>query len=97
MLTHIVMWRLKDSPDRAAHAQRIKSMLDALPAQIPQIRSLEVGINTVDDPQAADLVLVSTFNCADCLAAYVAHPAHQQVVAIVRTVVAERRVVDYLT
>ncbi len=98
MLKHIVMWRLKDEANgepKAANAIRMKEMLDALPAKIKEIRLLEVGINTVEDAQAADIVLVSEFNCPDCLAAYAAHPAHLEVVAFVRQVVAERRVVDY--
>jgi hypothetical protein len=99
MLKHIVMWRLKETTDPAeqqANARRMKELLEALPAQIKQIRQLEVGINTIPDGSAADVVLVSAFNCADCLAAYQAHPAHQEVVAFVRTVVSERRVIDYL-
>ncbi len=98
MIRHIVMWRLKDEAlgaDKAANAGKMKTMLEGLARQIPEIRRLEVGINTVEDEAAGDIVLVSEFNCEGCLATYQTHPAHQEVVAFVKQIAAERRVVDY--
>lgn len=94
MLKHIVMWRLKDE-NKDANAAEMKARLEALPAQIKEIRELEVGINEVDDPAAADVVLITAFNCGSCLETYQQHPAHQEVVAFIRGVVSDRTVVDY--
>jgi len=98
MIKHIVMWRLKESAggrSRDENALEIKKRLEALRDAVPGIRELEVGLNVKEAEAAADLVLVTAFDDAAALEAYQRHPAHQEVVAFVRTVVSERRVVDY--
>ncbi len=98
MIKHIVMWRLKEEAagvSRTENAARIKTELEALVGRIPEILELEVGINLKEDPAAADVVLVSTFNSLETLAAYAAHPDHQKVVPFIKEVVSDRSVVDY--
>jgi hypothetical protein len=100
MIKHIVLWKVKeeaDGLDRAGLAARIKADLEALAPVIPEIRSIEVGINELPGEQAADLALVAEFDDLDALDAYQRHPAHQQVVAFVRRAVTSRQVVDYTT
>ena len=99
MLKHIVMWRLKDEAlgmGKAALAQELKARLEALVGRVPSIRAFEVGVNVVAADTAADVVLVSAFDDLAGLQAYVEHPVHQEVVAFVKQVAAERRAVDYL-
>ena len=93
MIKHVVMWRLKE--DAGTAAETLKAMLEALPASIPEIRALEVGLNCKDSEFAADVVLVSAFDSLDALAAYVVHPEHVKVGAFLKEIVSERRVVDY--
>jgi quinol monooxygenase YgiN len=98
MIKHIVMWKIKqdNGPDEARQiAQKIKTDLEALRNVIPAIQHLEVGLNFARSDQAADVALYSEFENMDQLKAYAEHPAHQRVVAFVRDVVTERRVVDY--
>jgi len=57
-------------------------MLRALPAQIPELRRLEVGENVVPGPHAHEIALVADFDDLAGLAAYTAHPAHQAVTDI---------------
>jgi len=98
MLVHIVMWKLKrDEGDDVAHAHalKIKKDLEALRDVVPSIGKLVVGLNVIPSEQAADVALYSEFEHMDALNAYMTHPAHQEVVAFVRRVVSERRVVDY--
>ena len=100
MIKHVVMWRLRDSADGASrmdNANTLKAMLDALPASVPGIQSLEVGINAVEDESAADVVLVSAFADQAALDAYQKHPEHLKVAEFVKQVRTERRVVDYRT
>ena len=83
MIRHIVMFKLKNQTDEAENSrikEKIKSMLEALPAQIEVIRSMEVGINVVMSDRAFDLVLVSSFDSLEDLETYRVHPAHQEVV-----------------
>lgn len=98
MIKHVVMWRLKDDAGRNSKAENAKEMirrLEALPAVITEIRRLDVGLNVKDSERAMDVVLVSEFDSPEALATYSRHPAHQEVVAFIREVAAETRVVDY--
>jgi len=98
MIKHIVMWRLKEKARGAIkeeNARAMKARLEVLPAVIPEIRRLEVGLNIKDSERAADVVLYSEFDSPEALAAYIGHPAHQEVVAFVREIASETRVVDY--
>ncbi len=100
MLTHIVMWRLKERTEhgtRAENAAKIKEMLDALPAAIPQVKRLQVSARVVESSPETHLVLSSEFENEADLKTYAGHPRHQECVAFIKAVVEERRVVDYLT
>lgn len=98
MITHIVQWKVKDHAaalEKPEILEKLKSMLEALPEQIPEIISLKVGINQKPSDAASDIVLLSTFADWEALDGYQIHPAHQEVVAFVKEVVSERRVVDF--
>ena len=100
MIHHIVAWRLKDSAlenDKATNARLLKDKLEALPAQIPVLRRLEVGLDFSATENSSDVVLVTSFASKADLAAYQIHPAHKAVGLFVREVVAERRMIDYET
>ena len=94
MIKHIVMFRL-EGQGTAEGAARFKEAIEALPAQIPQLVSAEVGIN--DGPDAGNWTIVLTATCADYadLAAYAAHPAHLACVTIIKPLLAARACVDY--
>ena len=100
MIQHLVVWRLKDSAlgnDKATNARLLKDKLEALPAQIPVLRRLEVGLDFSATENSSDVVLVTAFATKADLAAYQIHPAHKAVGVFVREVVAERRMIDYET
>ena len=73
MLRHVVCQKFADKKD-AVEAAR---MLRALPEQVGSLISMEVGINELPSERAFDLVLIATFEDAEGLHAYDAHPAHQ--------------------
>lgn len=98
MITHIVQWKIQDEAlgmDKSELMTKLKADLEALPAVIEEITSLQVGLNEVESDAASDVVLISTFPDWDALKRYQIHPAHQEVVAFVREIVSERRVVDF--
>jgi len=100
IVKHIVMWRLKEptsGSSKEAVARSFKLRLEALPQVIPEIRYYEVGLNLKDSERAADVVLYSEFDSLEALASYSLHPAHLEVVELVREIAAESRVVDYET
>lgn len=98
MLKHIVMWKLKDEAEgatKAENAKKMQQMLEALPAKIPGVLALEVGLNVLDGPTASDVCLYSEFPSLEVMLAYQEHPEHQKCVAFIKGVVSERRAVDY--
>ena len=98
MLTHVVMWKLKESAlgmDKAALAQELKKRLMGLVGVVPEIRDFSVGLNVLPAETASDVVLVSGFDDLAALERYVKHPQHQEVVSFVKQVITERRAVDF--
>ena len=96
-LRHIVLWKLaaEDADTRALHAEQIAERLLSLPARIPEIRSIEVGPNVAYPQTNWDVALLADFDDVAGLEAYQVHPAHQEVVGFIRSVVADRASVDY--
>lgn len=100
MLKHIVMWRFIDGAEgksRAQHAAWMKTHLEALVGTVPEIRSLEVGVNGSQSPMAYDAVMTLTVDDAEALRRYRLHPAHQAISEHCHAVRESRVVVDYET
>ncbi|MDE6197746.1 MAG: Dabb family protein [Muribaculaceae bacterium] len=96
MVKHIVMFRLAgEDAERQAMAERFKAALEALPATVEGLTSIEVGLN--DGPAAGNWHIVLTAVCPDyeALEAYSAHPAHLACVAIIKPAIEARACVDY--
>jgi hypothetical protein len=99
MLRHIVMFKLQDEAlgqPKAENAKRIKRELEALKPRIPEIRSLEVGINCNHVPGEWDVVLVSEFDDLESMKRYQAHPDHVKVGEFIGLVRSDRAFADYL-
>ena len=96
-LRHVVSWKMaaEDPAERAEHAAGIASRLEALVGVVPQIRTLSAGVNVAYPDANWDVVLVADFDDLAGLEAYQVHPAHQEVVAYVRSVVGGRSAVDF--
>jgi len=99
MLQHIVMFKIK-SEHPASKKQELtgilKQKLEALPAQIKEIKHFEVGMNISSSENAGDLVLVSTFANQTDLEVYRQHPAHQDILVDIKAYTESIKVVDYL-
>ena len=92
------MWRFVDGAagkSRHEHAQWMKEHPEQLTSVIPEIRSLEVGVNTNTGDMAYDAVLISTFDDAEAMKRYKTHPAHQTISNYCKQVRESRTVVDY--
>lgn len=98
MIHHIVMFKLLEPPDKKqkeALKLEVKKRLEALPAKIDVIRSLEVGMNVKESERAFDVVLVSTFDNLEDLETYRVHPVHQEFVEYVSQIREKAASVDY--
>ena len=87
MLTHVVLFKFKPETD-TAKANRLEAQLKGLPALISEIREFRVGRDVVRSERSYDLALVSAFDDLDALQRYQVHPAHQDVVALIKTICA---------
>ena len=92
MIKHIVIWPMKEDTTDAQKTE-MKIRLEALKGVVEKLIDIEVGI----DDDNGTMSLISEFNSEADLAAYQSHPAHQEVVAFVKPLVAGRSVCDYST
>lgn len=94
MLKHIVMWRFLDNAEGHTKEENLdmaKDLLLALPAMIPQVKSMEVGKDILRSEASYDMALVIEFDGTEELKQYTVHPEHQKVSAFI-TKVRESRV-----
>ena len=90
------MFKFKGTPEeRNDIAKKFMEALIQLPCEIPQLKSIDVGIN-MNPKESWDLVLTATADSLDDVAIYSAHPAHQAAVAIIAPYKEDRACVDYL-
>lgn len=95
MVKHIVMFKFSGTDEeRLAVATKFRDALVALPSQIEQLRSIEVGIN-VNPSETWDLVLTAVADTLADVAVYSAHPAHVAAVALIADHKESRACVDY--
>lgn len=95
MVKHIVMFKLQGTDQvRRDAALRFKTALDALPAQIDVLQSIEVALN--ENPvEDWDVVLTAIVPTMADVATYAQHPAHVAAAAIIKDVKQARACVDY--
>lgn len=95
MVKHIVMFKFKGSPEEKKEiAKRFAEALVQLPDDIPQLKSIEVGLN-LNPAETWDLVLTATAETLEDVAIYSAHPSHKAAVAIIAPYKEDRACVDY--
>lgn len=94
MISHNVTFRLEGA-DAIDRANQFKAALEKLPALIPQLVSMEVGVD--DSGISGNWTVYLRARCADYadLATYAAHPEHLACVAIIKPVIAARACVDF--
>ena len=95
MLVHIVMFQFKEE-NKEVNLLHVKAMLEALPLQIESLKRMEVGIDISRSERSFDLVLTSAFEDQNGLNEYAVHPAHLEVVSVIKEVASLSKVVDYI-
>lgn len=95
MINHVVSFQFTGTPaERRAVAEEFKAALISLPAQIKELKSIEVGIN-INPAEDWDLVLTARAETLADVTAYSAHPAHLAAVAIIAGHKAQRACIDF--
>ena len=98
MIRHIVMWTLKDQAeghDKAINLEKAKTLLLSCAQVVPGIRTFEVATATPGMDCTHDLVLHMLVDDAQVLANYQNHPDHLAIKPFMKSVVLERRCMDY--
>jgi len=98
MIQHIVLWKLMDEANgknKDENFELIREKLSALPALIPQIRSLSVVKNNNPADKNMDVALITSFDSLEDLNIYVTHPDHVKAGGFIVMVVNARSAIDY--
>lgn len=84
MLTHIVLFRLKDRSQQAA--VELQNVLLDMKGKIPQLLDIEVGVDVLHSERSYDVALITKFNSLEDMQAYQVHPVHVEVGKYVKTI-----------
>ena len=94
MIRHVAVFRFVPT-FTAAEREHWMTLLRALPAQIPELRSISVGTDVLGGPSSHELAIVADFDDLEGLDAYNRHPAHAEVVKISALVKVSLATVDF--
>ena len=97
MVKHIVLFKLKDevpADKKLAAMTAFKQAIEALPARIPLIRHIEVGLN-INPGETWSIALYSEFDSLDDVKSYAVHPNHVAAGQLLAAVKESRACVDY--
>ena len=98
MVKHIVLFKLKESLSTEEKQQvmnNFKAAIEALPATIPSIRKIFVGLN-INPDEKWDICLERQFDTLDDVEANADHPAHVAAAGILKEVKQDRACTDYI-
>ena len=94
MIRHVAVFRFV--PEfTAEQREHWMSLLRALPAHIPSVRSMTVGTDVGGGESSHELAIVADFDDLDGLDAYNRHPAHAEVLRISAPVKVSLAIVDF--
>ncbi len=93
MFTHVVLFKLSDRS--AENIEKTKDVLMGMIHQIPVLLHLEVGVDVLHSERSYDLALITKFAAREDLQTYNVHPAHEEVIKHMKTVVQSSVSVDY--
>lgn len=93
MLTHIVLFRLKDKNEESM--QKMKELLLGLKDQVPCLKFIEVGTDIVHSERSYDVGLYTKFDSLKDMEEYQVHPAHLKVLEYIKTVKESSVAIDY--
>ena len=100
MIKHIVWFTLKEEAEGASaaeNAEKMVAMLRALEGKIPTLNSIQVSKDFLETTsEDVQVILVSTHDDAEGLAAYAGHPEHLKCVEVIKHVIASRKAIDFV-
>jgi len=95
MIKHIVMFKLKEDCPVEKIAEAKKMALE-LKDKIPQIKNMEVGINSAEAPQSNYTIALNVdFENIDDLNSYQTNPSHLEFGKFISVLRTDRACIDY--
>lgn len=91
MIRHVVMWELHDP----ANAESFRNALLPCARLVEGQRGFEVAVRGRTLPASVHVCLIATFDDADALQRYQAHPVHQHVSERIGPLRKVRHLLDY--
>lgn len=92
-LTHVVLMQFQEPA--AEILAKAAALLRGLKGKIPELRSIEVGLDVLHSGRSYDLALITRFDSLADMQRYQDHPEHVAVLQYLRTVLAASVAVDY--
>lgn len=92
-LTHVVLMQFQEPA--AEILAKAAALLRGLKGKIPELRSIEVGLDVLHSGRSYDLALITRFDSLVDMQRYQDHPEHVAVLQYLRTVLAASVAVDY--
>lgn len=78
MIKHIVCFKLKDNSKESC--EKAAEIFRSMEGKVPQLRSIQVGIDFLHSPRSYDIILETTFDSKEELENYQKDPYHCDVV-----------------
>jgi hypothetical protein len=95
VIRHVAVFRFSPAFTDAEREHWL-ALLRALPAAIPELRSLSAGTDVLGGPSSHEVAVVADFDDLEGLAAYTGHPAHAEVLRISGPVKTSLATVDFV-
>ena len=93
MITHIVLFKLKDNSIESI--EKARDILMDMKGRIPGLKDIEVGVDITRSDRSYDLALITKFDSVKDLDAYQAHPIHVKVSEYILSIRESTITVDY--
>ncbi|HVU03677.1 MAG TPA: Dabb family protein [Polyangiaceae bacterium] len=77
MVTHVVLFKMKDRTGASARA--VRDALLGMRGKIPGLESVEVGVDYLRSERSFDVALITRHVSREALDAYQTHPVHEKV------------------
>ena len=98
MVKHILLLKIKDGVEGRTKAESIacaKELIEGMNGKIPGLISVEVGYDFSVGDDSVDIALYSEFESREALKVYAGHPAHTAILPFIKSIISERRLIDY--
>lgn len=93
MLTHVVLFKLKDPTPSTV--EEVKHKILSMQGKIPFLRHLEVGVDILHSERSFDIALVAKFDSIEHMQAYQIHPVHVDIADYMVSIREKSVTVDY--